>query len=256
MVIEDPYEWRFYDYLMNSKDNQNFYEEGKRVIDAALEIINSHEEPITHKIISDAFSEVYEKTIKENTLPPNPDGIAKKAQLRKTYRRRMILQGVLDFLATTAAVLISISISVDEFYESYILWAMCFCVLVGDLMCIGTSLPKKDSYALGERGKAIAAAASGINGTVPSGYGGGVFTGPRIRYPGLTIAYRVLLIIVCGIAVYELSAPATMYPALFLLVFHIVQFFRDIKTIKITNAYNDLDDNGNSQSKIRESQVI
>lgn len=226
------------------------------MIDAAIEIIDSYDGNITNKVISEAFSTVHDMTVKENTPPPDPEGIARKAKLRKQYRNCMLQQGFWDLLTTLATVIIPMKVFPDTFLENTILWCMCAGVIVADFVGICTSLAKKDGYALGDAGEALAAMAAGINGTVPSGYGGGLYTGPRARYIGLILAYRIFLIFICGIAIYEDSGPSLRYTALFLLPFQILRFFRDIKTIRILNAYNDLDENGHSKKENRVTLYI
>ncbi len=251
LVIEDIYGLKCYYYTLKYRDESKIIEEGRRVIDAAIEIINSSDVNVTNKIIKEAFSTIRDITVKENTPPPNPDGIARKAQLRKSYRNCMIQQGLLDMMFTLSAVFISLRVSNGNFYESLILWCICSMILIGDLMGIGTALAKKDFYGLGDKGEVMATMAAGINGKFASGYGGGLCTGPRVRYPAIIISFRIFLIIICGIMIYERDVQTIMYPALFLIVVHIFQLFRDIKMIRLVSAYRDLDDNGNSRKENR-----
>lgn len=251
LVIEDPYGWQVYWYGLKEQDEAKIMEEGKRVIDAALEIINNCDGNVTNKVIGEAFATVHDRTVKENTPPPNAEGIARKARLRKQYRNCLLQQGFWDLLLTLAAVFIPMKVCPDTYLETAILWIMCSGVVLADVVGIGAVLAKEDGYALGKKGEVLASIAAGINGTVPSGYGGGLYTGPRARYIGLILAYRVFLIFVCGLAVFEDSGPVLRYTGLCLLPFQILHFCRDIKTIRILNAYNDLDENGHSKKEIR-----
>lgn len=253
LIIEDPYGWKLYSYVLRSLDNSKFIEEGKIVIDTALDIIDHSDQPITNKFVEKVFSDVYTIRVKENTPPPDQEGIARKAALRKSYRNSMIQRTIVDVISTLVAVLISLKLSGDDFYQTDILWCMCAAMILGDLMGLGAALAKKDGYTLGTKGEAMAVVAAAINHQTSSGYGGGVYTGPRARYIGIIVAYRVLFILICGIALYEKSIPAMRYSALILFVVNILQFVGDIRTIKIMRAYNDLDENGHSW---KESDVL
>lgn len=185
LVIEDTYDWQLYWYGLKYQDESKIIEEGKRVIDAAIEIINNYDGNITNKVIRDAFSTVHDMTVQENTPPPDLEGIARKAKLRKQYRNCMIQQGFWDLLMTLPAVIVPIKVFPDTFFDVTILWIMCAAVILADLQGIFAALAPKDGYALGKNGEALAALAAGINGTAPSGYGGGIYTGPRARYIGM-----------------------------------------------------------------------